>query len=106
MIFTLHDAIYIEGDVNREVDIAILNDSMREAFVYYFIGTKYEKVAGKIKLDPFAWSPDYEKDSEFEVGGKYGRIKVPCSNLYIDSRAETEYDRFSKYFGDSDSELL
>ena len=107
VIFTLHDAIYIEGDVGCEVDIAILNDAMREAFVFYYLGTKHEKTAGKIKLDPFAWSPNYEKDSSFEIGMKDGsRLEVPCSNMYIDERALEEYNRFSKYFSGSDSDLL
>lgn len=106
VIFTLHDAIYIEGKVGREVDIAILNDSMREAFQFYFRGTDLYEKAGNIKLDPFAWSPDYEKDSEIEIGGKYGRIKVPTSNLYVDERAINEYERFKKYFNRPDTDLL
>lgn len=106
VIFTLHDAIYIEGDVGRENSIAILYDSMREAFQFYYRNTKHYDSAGNIKLDPFAWSPSFKKDSEFEVRGKNGAIKVPCSNLYIDERAMADYERFSKYFSPPDTDLL
>jgi DNA polymerase family A len=106
VLFTLHDAIYIEGDVGKESDIAILYDSMREAFQFYFKGTEFYEVSGNIKLDPFAWSPDFEKDSEFTVRSRYGEINVPCSNLYIDERSVNEYERFKKYFGKPDSDLL
>ena len=108
VLFTLHDAIYIEGKVGNEVDIAILHDAMKEAFQFYFKDDKrLFDIAGKIKLDPFAWSPDYEKDSEFEIGLKNGkRLNVPSSNLYIDERATNEYERFKKYFASPDSDLL
>jgi hypothetical protein len=102
VIFTLHDAIYIEGDVGKEGDIAKLYEAMKEAFVFYFKGGTYEATASRIKLDPFAWSPDYEKDSEFWEGS----ILVPCSNLYVDERSIVEYNNFSKYFGESDTDLL
>ena len=105
VLFTLHDAIYIEGNVGQETDIAILNDSMLEAFQFYYKGTKHFEIAGKIKLDPFAWSPDYTQ-KEDSVMGKYGRIDYPCSDLYIDERAIREYERFSKYFSGSDGDLL
>lgn len=106
VIFTLHDAIYIEGNVGHETDIAILYDSMKEAFQYYYKGTKFYDIAGAIKLDPFAWSPNYKKDSEDEIMGKFGRIKYPVSNRYIDERSVSEFLIFSKYFSKSDTELL
>ena len=103
VLFTLHDAIYIEGKVGREKDIKILSDSMLEAFQFYYTGTKYFETAGKIKLDPFAWSSCYPANGELEVELKY---RVPCSNLYIDERATSEYNRFSKYFVGNDADLL
>lgn len=107
VIFTLHDAIYIEGNVGDEEKIGLLYKAMKKAFQFYYEGTKYEKVSGNIKLDPFAWSPDYEKDSEIELHmGSLGDIIIPCSNLYIDERAQSEYARFSKYFSKPDSDLL
>lgn len=102
VIFTLHDALYIEDKIGNEHKIVKLRDSMREAFQFYYRGTKHEGIAGKIKLDPFAWSPNYEKDSEKVIDG----WKIPTSNLYIDERATNEYERFSKYFGEVDTDLL
>jgi hypothetical protein len=92
--FTLHDALYIEGDVGDEGKIEILRDAMRDAFAFYF--PKFKKEAMKIKLDPFAWSPDYEKDSELDLNGWI----VPTSNIYIDERAQADYDKFAQYFED------
>lgn len=108
VIFTLHDAIYIEDEVGNEIMIGYLYDAMREAFQYYFKGTPYCGVAGKIKLDPFAWSPDYKKDSELTVYNTAGEacLNVPCSNLYIDERAINEYERFKIYFNKSDTDLV
>jgi len=100
--FTLHDALYIEGRIGQEHQIKILADSMRDAFVYYFSDKKLRNFAKQIKLDPFAWSPAYKKDSEKNISG----LIVPCSNLYIDERAQYDYDKFSKYFLNADSDLL
>jgi len=102
VIKTLHDALYIEGDVGDEGKIVDLMDAMRDAFVHYYKGTKLEKIASNIKLDPFAWSPNYKRDSEITVRG----IKIPVSDLYRDERAMNEYEIFSKYFEDPDSDLL
>lgn len=101
MSFTLHDALYIEGDIGNEIQIKILAESMREAFVYYF-PKQWKPFAAKIKLDPFAWSPDYEPNSEMKIGG----LVVPKSNLYIDERSLPDYNKFSKYFLNSDSDLI
>lgn len=107
VIFTLHDAIYIEGDVGDERKIFELSRSMREAFQYYYRGTKYYEVSGQIKLDPFAWSPDFPKDSEIIVGfNGFDPITVPVSNKYIDERGINEFNRFSRYFNAPDTDLL
>lgn len=102
IIFTLHDANYMQGKVGEEKKILTLRDSMREAFQFYYKDTKFYEIAANIKLDPFAWSPNYKKDSEMTVGG----WKIPVSNLYVDERATDEYDKFSKYFSGSDIDLL
>lgn len=106
VLFTLHDANYIEGKIGEEWKIAALYKSMREGFQFYYKGTKQFETAGKIKLDPFAWSPDYDKDSSLMLKFEDIKIEVPCSNLYIDERAKDEYERFSKYFSGSDGDLL
>jgi hypothetical protein len=99
--FTLHDALYVEYKVGEEEKVGILMDCMKEAFAYYFPTQKEEAL--KIKLDPFAWSSNYKKDSSFKL--KDGR-KIPCSNLYIDERSLVEYTNFSKYFEDREENLL
>lgn len=108
IIFTLHDANYIEDEVGNEGKILILRDAMREAFQFYYTGSDKYELAAKIKMDPYAWSPDYEKDSVLKIRGGRGveGWDVECSNLYIDSRAIPEYERFSKYFKKPDTNLL
>lgn len=107
VIFTLHDAIYIEDEIGKEWKIAALHKSMVEGFQFYFKEYKdlYRKAA-KIKLDPFAWSPSYKKDSEVVCKYEDIKIEVPTSNLYIDERAIKEYEKFKKYFSKPDSDLL
>jgi hypothetical protein len=100
--FTLHDALYIEYRIGEEDQIAILAECMREAFAYYFEEEK-KSLAREIRLDPFAWSPNYERDSEFVL--KNG-LKIPCSNLYIDDRAIKEWEKFSQYFEVPVTEML
>lgn len=102
VVFTLHDAIYIEDKIGNERQISALMKSMRDAFQFYYRNTKLNETAGAIKLDPFAWSPNFEKDSEIEVEGD----KIPVSDLYRDERAINEYNRFSKYFEVPETELL
>lgn len=99
--FTLHDAIYIEGNVGDEWQIKVLAECMRDAFAFYFEG-KYHEIAKKITLDPFAWSPDYKADSEMVVDG----YKFDVSNLYVDSRSIEDYNAFSKYFTFREEQLL
>lgn len=102
VIFTLHDAIYIEGKMNQLDHIEKLNTAMREAFAYYFEGTKYHSAAKKIKLDPKAWGSNFPEKGEIKVN----KIKVPVSKLHIDGRSLNDYQRFSKFFSQSETELL
>lgn len=102
VIFTLHDAIYIEAKSTDLIHIQRLNRAMQQAFTFYFEGTKYEEAAKKIKLDPKAWGPDFNEKGEIKVGS----ITVPVSRIHIDSRARADYDRFSKYFAEPDTDLL
>lgn len=99
---TLHDALYIEYPVGEEWQIVALRDAMREAFVFYFEEKETKQLASRIRLDPFAWSPDYEDDGELVVGD----MKIPCGKLYIDERAITDYKNFSKYFEKSQDQDL
>jgi DNA polymerase I-like protein with 3'-5' exonuclease and polymerase domains len=94
VIFTLHDAVYIEGDIgNEKEDMDVLADCMDRAFKYYFRDTPVADRAN-VRLDGYVWSP------EFEVGGitTEGGNKLGVYNIYIDPRAKSEYKKFSKYF--------
>ena len=102
VIFTLHDAIYIEAKDNQLDHITILRDAMREAFAWGFRGTIYEKAARKIKLDPKAWGPGFPEKGEIKVGD----MAVPVSRIHIDGRALADYERFSKYFTEPETDLL
>lgn len=102
VIFTLHDAIYIEAGMDELDHIEKLNRAMREGFAHFFDGTKYHEAAKKIKLDPKAWGRDFPEKGEIEVK----KIKVPVSKLHIDERSLVDYERFSKFFGKSETDLL
>lgn len=102
VIFTLHDAIYIEGTMKNIGDIEKLNSAMRDGFSHFFDGTKYFEAAKKIKLDPKAWGPDFPDKGDITVG----KLKVPVSKLYVDERSIKDYERFSKFFGRSETDYL
>lgn len=100
--FTLHDALYIEYDSDDLGAIDKLKEAMIEGFADAF--PKHKKhLARKIRLDPFAWSPDYEEDGELTTPNGW---KVPCSNKYIDERSILEYEKFKKYFNPSKEQDL
>ena len=115
VIMTLHDALYIEYNVGEEHKVELLDKAMREAFVWAFgdfgqpvdpedykfpFQQRYSKI---IKMDPFAWSPEYEKDSEILLPSGY---TIPCSNLYVDERSIIDYEKFSPYFNASTEDEL
>ena len=77
-----------------EYQIRVLRDCMREAFIYYF-DDDLKDTAAKIRLDAFAWSPDYQPNSQLTL---VDDTKVPANNLYLDKRSIRDYEAFSKYF--------
>lgn len=101
VLFTLHDAIYIEGKVGEEWKVKKLRDLMVAAYAYY-ADDSMKKYAKQIRTDPFIWGPDYPKDGVMDIDG----YRVDCSNLYIDSRAAVDYEKFSKYFVKPDWDIL
>lgn len=100
VIFTLHDAVYIEYDSNDLSAIDTLRDCMHRAFVHYFDN---KEDAGIIRLDGKCWSPDYEDDSELITPKG---LAIDCSKIFVDERAGSEYEQFSGYFEDSGADLL
>lgn len=125
VIKTLHDALYIMFDVGDEYKLKVLADCMREAFMFYFEGDMawdgdmipLKDLASKIRLDPKAWSPDYDMEGDERITEKrvekskgdkleveishtlnVDGFKIPVSHLHIDKRAIKDYEAFSKYF--------
>ena len=94
VILTLHDALYIEFDSNDTTALATLKVAMRKAFEFYFEGEMRE-AASKIKMDVFAWSPDYRKDTTMLLSDGE---EIDTTDIYRDERALKEYEQFSKYF--------
>lgn len=96
VIFTNHDAIYIEYDSYDFNAIQLLFDAMFEASVFYFKGTPMEVHAKKIRMDGETWSRDYwfENGSTIKLDG----LKVAIEEIHIDERSVTDYERFKKYF--------
>lgn len=96
VIFTLHDAIYIECDYERRIDaIALLAEAMDEGFRFYF----EDKSKANIRLDADVWGPDCS-DKKYEVSYCDNRIPVKEQKIYIDGRSKEEYKKFNKYFED------
>lgn len=103
VIYTLHDALYIEYASGDYAAIDTLAKAMDRAFRYY-IPDKLKSRA-TCKLDSDTWSPDYEIADIVTPGG----MKVSQSKIYIDERAVFEYNFFKKYFyraRNSDLDLL
>lgn len=110
VIITLHDALYIEYDSYDFKAIDTLHECMREAFMFYFDD---KESAGLIRLDGFSWSPDYPAPQIGQKGGRsYSSIKTPAGleieigDKYIDERAISEYETFSKYFQNREENYL
>lgn len=110
VISTLHDALYIEYDSWDLKAMDILYECMREAFIYYFDD---KKSASMIRLDGFTWSPDYSENEILNKGGTHNfKIKTPngleidIADMYVDERAISEFNQFSKYFNDREENYL
>jgi DNA polymerase I-like protein with 3'-5' exonuclease and polymerase domains len=103
IIFTLHDAIYLMCPINSmEESMDLLASCMKKAFVHYFHDDQKE-AASIIRVDAKVWGPDLD---EYEIITKNG-LKLDCSKIHIDERAEKEYDMFKKFFyEDPNLELL
>jgi hypothetical protein len=99
--FTLHDALYIEYEVGQEEQINSLIRAMRDAFMDPFEG-QIRKYASQIRLDPHAWSPNYQGEYIVLKNG----LKVNTQSIYVDSRGKKEYEQFKKYFEVPDSKIL
>jgi hypothetical protein len=103
VIYTLHDAVYIEYESSNYSAIDKLAKAMDDAFRYYIPDNL--KNRARCILDADTWSLDYEDGEVITPGG----MKVSQSKIYIDERAVSEYNFFKKYFyraRNSDLDLL
>lgn len=94
VIFTLHDAVYIEYDSKNLKAPKILGECMQEAF------QKCLNTEKEIRLDYDIWSPDYKgKEDHIKnlVKEKLG-IDMAVKSIYIDPRGKNEYENFKQYF--------
>jgi hypothetical protein len=80
VIYTLHDAIYVEYDTNDKTAVDKLKMSMDEGFRYYF--PDHLKNRASCRLDVFAWSQDFEAPN----------------NIYVDKKGENDYLKYREYF--------
>lgn len=88
VIFTLHDALYIEFDSTRPVAaIGALMATMQQAF--YEVMERYGRVT-KIRLEGEAWSPDY-------VNVVSPLPDVEFLSEYVDKKGKADLERYRKY---------
>jgi hypothetical protein len=85
VIMTLHDALYVELDVNDWEGVKKFRDCMTKAFISYF--PENPKDASLIRVDLKAWGQGIEKTDVCST-----------SEIFIDERAVKEYDKFSPFF--------
>lgn len=95
VIFTLHDAIYIEFDHGDWSAMDKLADAMKRGFVHYF-EEEMKEDAAIIGLDGKMWGPSFPEE-EGEITTPKG-LKIDTSQIFVDERAVSEYEKFSRYF--------
>lgn len=112
VIFTLHDAIYIEYDFGDLSAIDTLKSCMEQAFIEQFEG-KMREEAKCIRVDPQTWGIDYDDPKLVDGNIVYQTattpkgLKVAASSYFYDSRAAKDFDMIKKYmFESSGQELL
>lgn len=94
VIYTLHDALYIEADRGDWESVDKFAYCMREAFISYFRGTPQEEDSELIRQDIYAWGDGLEE----------GKLTTPEGNVidtapyYVDERAEEEFEAFKGFF--------
>jgi hypothetical protein len=94
--YTLHDALYLRGKHENRIDeMETLADCMIDGFAKQF-RTQDQPLARKIMLDGDLWGPEFDdKISYIESRGGW---TIKQQQIYIDDRAQSEYEKFSKYF--------
>ena len=91
VIYTLHDALYVEYNSCDWGCIETLYKAMEAAFWHYI--HKHLKNCVKVKMDIFTWSPDYDALSQ----GIFNDLSYDMSNIYVDDKGKKDYKKYSKY---------
>ena len=109
IIYTLHDALYIQFDTGDNKAINILASCMDKAFRFYF-EDEMKKVA-TVRLDADIWSKDFPDevkkwDTNYSTDFGSYTMEVKQQNSYIDERAIDDYKKFSKYFEEEEYDTL
>ena len=89
IIYTLHDALYMEFDSYDTAAISMLKDAMSTAF--NIVMSEFGDTI-PIRLEGEAWSVDYANKLPGAVNG------IQFMPEYIDAKGQKELDRFKKYF--------
>lgn len=119
VIFTLHDAIYIEYDTGDYAALDTLKRCMEEAFIFYFEG-EMKEAAKMIRVEGNTWGDEFPeaKLTAYEEDGKLkwkletesivtpGGMKTTCSKIFIDERAPREFALFNRYMKEGLGEEL
>jgi hypothetical protein len=90
VIYTLHDAIYIEYKSNDPLPPRMLANAMSQAFVESFPQARSE--ASAIRLDGHAWSYDYKTKPDW----KYP-FPITFSERYIDERGKKDLEHYKQF---------
>ena len=105
VVFTLHDAIYIEFvTLTESHHVGILAECMDEAFRFYFNDTLKDRATCRMEAD--VWGPDYKEVSFYSV--KYNtrvgelEMEVKQQEVYLDPRGKEEYYKYETYFRGQD----
>jgi hypothetical protein len=94
VIVPLHDALYIETNVDKlESDCDLLAQCMKDAF----IDAMNCNGADLIQLDCEAWGQGLVELYDKEMITKLEN-KIKIENIHIDQRGLNEYKTYSKYF--------
>lgn len=96
VVYTLHDALYAEVDSKGVKEAKVLADCMHKAFVQTFNEVEGADV---IRLDGYQWSSDYRgKERPLVLTCDSGKYALEIGERYIDERAESDIERYRKYF--------
>jgi len=94
VIYTLHDAIYIEYDSGKYAAIDKLCEAMDRAFRFYVPDNR--KARANCRLEADTWSLDYP-DVDDTIKTPKG-MEVLRQKVHVDGRSIDDYKRFKQYF--------